>query len=513
VLVCANVATLMLARAVARRQEMAVRLSLGASRSRLIRQLLTESLAIALGAGAASCVAASVLPGRIAQWMTDFPLATSVGPDWRVFALTFGLAALAACAAGVSPALESMRVNLSEGLRSGRHGDSGRTSFALRGKLVAYQLAVSLALLVCMGLVVRAQHRLVNVGLDYDPGGVMVAGVDLAGQRYSGLAAGTFYNRLLPRLESLPGVRAVALASPPPFRGRSQVAFRFEGQTGSTLLVAARAVSPDYFPIAGVQLLRGRLFTEVETRVPAPLMPVVVSEALVRQFLTGTSGVGQRLRFGGDNPAQIVGVVSDTSSVRLGETDEPILYRPMHAGNVAGTAALIRFEGDSRPLIRAIRTEVETLDRNLSASPETVASTIAKEADRYTTVVAVTAVPAGLALLLALAGIYGVTAFATTERTREIGIRTALGARPHEIVWLFLGSLRRPLLLGAIAGFVLAGLGAYLLERANLLVNVSASDPWAYGGALFLLICAAGTATFIPARRAAVRDPWCALRE
>jgi predicted permease len=406
-----------------------------------------------------------------------------------------------------------MRVNLSEGLRSGRHGDSGRTSFALRGKLVAYQLAVSLALLVCMGLVVRAQHRLVNVGLDYDPGRVMVAGVDLAGQRYSGLAAGTFYNRLLPRLESLPGVRAVALASPPPFRGRSQVAFRFEGQTGSTLLVAARAVSPDYFPIAGVQLLRGRLFTEVETRVPAPLMPVVVSEALVRQFLTGTSGVGQRLRFGGDNPAQIVGVVSDTSSVRLGETDEPILYRPMHAGNVAGTAALIRFEGDSRPLIRAIRTEVETLDRNLSASPETVASTIAKEADRYTTVVAVTAVPAGLALVLALAGIYGVTAFATTERTREIGIRTALGARPHEIVWLFLGSLRRPLLLGAIAGFVLAGLGAYLLERANLLVNVSASDPWAYGGALFLLICAAGTATFIPARRAAVRDPWCALRE
>jgi predicted permease len=510
-MVCANVTTLMLARAVARRHEMAVRLSLGASRARLVRQMLTESVALAGFAAAGSMVLAWTLPKHIAQALTDFPLRDSFAPDWRVFAFTFGLALLAACVSGFSPAWESLRFSIAGVLAARRHGQSGQVSARLGGTLVVNQLAISLALLIAIGLILRAQHRLLEVRLDYDPHATLVTSVDLARAGYTGRSAREFYDRLLPAMQGLPGVGSVALSSPPPFRGLSRIAFRRDGGAGPSLVTSSRSVSPDYFPVAGLRLLHGRLFTDAEARTPGRLMPVVASESFAQAFFQGARTIGRRIRFGNDEPAEIVGIVSDTSSTRPGERDEPMLYEPIHTANLTSLAMMLRFSGDAASVIRATRAQVQTLDPRVSARAETVATTIARDAEQYSAVVTMTAVPACLALFLSVIGIYGLTAFAVAQRTHEIGVRVALGARPGQVIGLFFHSLRRPFVVGVLAGSTLAAIGVTLMARANVMPTVSPRDPLAYGVGIVVLLCTAAVAMLIPAFRAARKDPWSVL--
>ena len=510
-MVCANVTTLMLARAVARRNEMAIRLSLGASRARLMRQMLTESVALAAVAAAGSMVLAWQLPMRVAQVLTDFPLQDAFAPDWRVFAFTFVLALGAGCVSGVSPAWESLRVGIAGTLAATRHGRSGHINARLGGTLVANQLSISLALLIAIGLILRAQHRLLDVRLDYDANATLVTSVDLAGAGYSGRAARDFYDRLIPVMRDAPGVGMVALSSPPPFRGLSRTTFTRDGGAGSSLVASYRSVSPDYFSVAGLRLLHGRLFTDAEARTPGRVMPVVVSESFAQTFFQGARSIGRRIRFGNDDPAEIVGIVSDTSSIRPGERDEPTLYEPIHTANVTSLAMVLRFSGDAASMIHATRARVQTIDSRVAAKPETIAATIARDAERYSAVVSMTAVPAGLALFLSVIGIYGLTAFAAAQRTHEIGVRVALGARPGQVIGLFFRSLRRPFVVGVLAGSALAAIGVSLVARTNLMPAVSPRDPLSYGVAIVVLLVTAAAATLMPAFRAARKDPWSAL--
>ena len=415
---------------------------------------------------------------------------------------------MAGCLAGLSPALETFRFDLASALKP--TADSGM-SVPLRRRLMTYRLSITLAV-ITIGLTLRSQARLLNVTLDYDADATIVTSIDLTRAGYTGPSARAFYDRLSQDLEALPGVRAIALTSPAPFRGDARLGFRRDGGARS-VLASTRSVSPDYFSIAGMRLLRGRVFSDLEARTPQRVMPIVVSQSFAGAFFHGSEAMGERIRFGNDEVARIVGVVSDTSSIRPADADPPMLYQPIYAANVATIAPMIRFAGDSRSLIHAIRSRIQALDPRLSPIPETVADAIARDADRYTAVIRMTAIPSGLAVLLSLIGIYGLAAFAAVQRTHEIGVRMALGARPRDVVVLFLASLRGPFVMGVLGGGVLAAIGVTLLQRTSLMIHVAAGDPLAYGSAIVLLMCGVAGATVIPALRATRCEPWSILRE
>jgi len=511
-LVCANVTILLLAPAIARRHEMAVRLSLGASRSQLRRQLLTETAALGGCAAFGSIALAYYLPQRVAQMLSDFPLLNAFAPDWRVFAFTLVLALLAGCVAGVSPALQTLRFDLVTALNSPDHRGGASVGSRLRGTLIANQLSTSLALIIVIAVIVRAQEQLVRVTLDYDANAVIVTKIDLSHAGYTAPSARAFYDRLIPSLETLPGVRAVALASPPPFGGVPRTSFSLDTATMRTIVTPFRCVSPEYFSMTGLRLLSGRLFTDVQARIPAPVMPVVVSESFARTFFPGSDAIGRRIRFGNDDPAQIVAVVSNTSSTRAIEPDEPMIYQPIYSADVATLAPLIYFDGEARPLTRAVREQVQRIDQKLSARPETIASMLSREASRYNAVLRVMAIPAALSLFLSVIAIYGLTAFAAAQRTHEIGVRLALGASRRQIVALFFWSLRWPFALGVVAGSVCAAIGVAILKSTNVLTRAAAVEPSTYAASIALLLLSAGLATIVPAARAARREPSSSLR-
>jgi predicted permease len=505
--------TLLLARAVGRRQEIAVRLALGASRGQLLRQLVTETMILGAGAGIVSIIGAWYLPDRVAQLLTDFPLQETFGPDGRVVALTLGLALLAGGIAGLSPAIESLRVGMADSLRHGRRIGSAGNKPRPSTVLITNQLSISLALLIVLAMIGRAQSRMLDWRPAYDPATVLVTSIDLARAGYTGLLTKTFYERFVRAVEALPGVRAVAFAGPPPFRGADRRAVSTADDNTDTRLVSCRAVSPGFFAMVGVRLLEGRLFTEAEARIASSVMPVMVSSSFARRHLRGRSSVGRRIRFGESDQAQIVGVVSDTISVRVGQPDEPMVYRPLYTATVASLAPVVLIDGDAKNIGELIRARVRVLDARLTARPETVTAMVSRDLGQYSAVIRLTAVPAGVALFLSLVSIYGLTTFAAAQRAHEIGVRMTCGARPAEVVRLFVRSLQRPFFAGVLGGTALAGAGVWALRRTALALDLPFADPLALAAAVGLLLAAALIATAVPALRAARKDPWSALRQ
>jgi predicted permease len=508
--VCANVGTLLLARAVARRHEMAVRLALGAGRAQLLRQLLLETVLLGIAAAIVSLGLVWYVPLRMLQMLTDFPLLDVFGPDWRVFGFTFAIAFIAGAIAGLSPAIETLRVSPSEILKAGGPSGGAPISARLRGLLITNQLSVSLGLLIAIGLFVRAQDRLLATRFEFDPTATLMTSLDLPHFGYAGPAARGFYDRLLPAIASIPGVRAVALSSPPPFTGISRKALRRDPRA-ATVVASVRAVSPEYFAIVGVRLLEGRLFTEQETRTRSALTPVIVSDSFARMLFPAVDGLGRRLTFADDTTAEIIGIVSDTTSIKPTARDEALMYHPISEADAARITPIVQFTGDARTLAQSVRAAVQTIDPRIVSNPETLATSIARDAAQYATILKLTSVPAGLALFLSLIGIYGVTMFAAAQRTHEIGIRIALGANTGDIVRLFLQSLYKPLLLGILCGSGLAAVSILLLRTTRLGLDLSVHDPLPYGIAIIVLIAAASIATTIPALRAARKQPWIAL--
>ncbi|HEV2864468.1 MAG TPA: ABC transporter permease [Pyrinomonadaceae bacterium] len=518
---CANLANLLLARASSRRKEIAVCLALGASRWRLVRQLLTESAMLAFMGGAAGFL--------LALWMTDLaaayrppinvPIWIELQPDWRVLAFTVGASLLTTLLFGLAPALQATRADLVPALKGTDEG-RGRRRQLMRGGLVVAQVTLSLVLLVAAGLVVRSLGHLqkMNPGFEVENG--LIMSFDLGLQGYDAARGREFTRKLVEQVRALPGVRSASLTDLFPLSlNYSTNTVYVEGgpalRGANVPQAMVSSVEHHYFEAAGVPLVSGRAFDEHDTKDATRV--VVVNEALARRFFPGADAprgaVGKRISFQSpDGPwMQIVGVAGDGKYWTIGEAPQSFVYSPLAQSYSQSLTLVARTEGDPRPYIQAIREEVRKLDANL---PLYDAKTLEEHigVSLYAPRVAA-ALLAGfglLALLLAAVGVYGVVSYAAAQRTREIGIRMALGARAADVLRLV--AVRGLLLVGV--GLALGLAGAALLTRfmTGVLYGVSATDPTTFVGVALLLGAVAFLACYFPARRATRVDPLVALR-
>ena len=526
---CANIANLLLARASSRQRELAVRRALGSSRGRLVRLLLTESLVLAvLGGAAGAIVTGWLLSLLLAIVPSGLPRLQEIRVDEQVLAFTAVVSVLTALLFGTLPAVQSSRADVSDALKEGTRGASGARGW-LRSTLVVVEFALAVVLLVGAALLVRSFLRVQQVELGFDPANVLTAKLwlpqpnDPDQGRYSHRATGhrarlATYEEILRRAEALPGVTAAAAADALPFDGtRSSVVFTAEGSEGDARSVVPTAqyssATPRYFEVMGIRLVRGRPFEDQDDGNAAPV--VIVTDAIARRSWPGQDPVGKRLHLGGPqakNPwMTVVGVVEDLRTRRVEEDPRPTIYRPLKQRSGLSLALALKTQSDPKLLRSAVPAEVRAADPDLPTfAVRTMEEMVAvATASRRFSMQLLTAF-AVLALVLAAVGIYGVMAFVVGQRTREIGIRIALGAHPGSVVRLV---LRQALVL-AVCGVAAGAAAALIVTRlmSSLLFQVRASDPATYVLIAVLLAATATIAAWRPARRAAAVDPITALR-
>ncbi len=518
-LACVNLANLLLARAAERRREIAVRLALGASRFRLVRQLLTESLLLALAGGALGLppVFWLVKLAMAIKTPTNVPFAIEIHVDHRVYIFTFLLSLATGALFGLVPALQATRTGLVPALKD-EVSISGQRRSWLKNGLIVLQIALSLVLLVGGGLMMRALGRAQMINLGFDPQRAIEVSFDLRLQGYESAEGREFQKRLLERVRALPGVESAGSADMVPVDlhfSRSSV--YIEGQPAPR---AARApvamsnrVSPGYFQAMGTRLLRGRDFIEQDDD-NAPRV-AIVNETFARRFFPGEDAIGKRFSLGSPDAAltQIIGVVEDGKYAGLNEDPKPFVARPIWQSSVGPTSVIVRAAGSQAPLptlIAAVRREAQQLDPHLPVASNTLVGKLSLPL----LPARITAAALGgfglLALVLAAMGIYGVMSYAVTQRTREIGVRMALGASSTDVLKLVIGQGMTLTLAG-----VAIGLGAALaLTRLmkSLLFGVSATDPLTFAVIAALLAFVTLLACYLPARRATKVDPMIALR-
>ncbi|HEV3469184.1 MAG TPA: ABC transporter permease [Pyrinomonadaceae bacterium] len=520
-LACVNLANLLLARAQGRRREIAICLAMGAGRFRLVRQLLTESAVLALAGGAVGLLLAVWILDLVAAFKPpiDIPVWIDLAVDWRVMLFALGASLLTSLVFGLAPALQATRPELIPALKD-LGAQAGRGRSRLRSGLVVAQVALSLVLLVAAGLVVRALQQLQTASPGFEVENGLVLNYDLARQGYEQPRGEQFHRQVVERVEALPGVRSASLTDLFPLSlNYSSTNVQAEGQAaarGANVPQAMVAsVGPDYFPTMGIPLLAGRDFAPTDDA-EAPRV-VVVNEALARRFFPGpdpaAAAVGRRLTFGGpEGPfSQIVGVARDGKYWTMGEAPQPFVYFPLAQSYSSTVTMVVRAEGDPAALAAAVRRAVRDLDPNLPLyDVKTIEEHLALSL--FPARVAATLLGAFglLALLLAAVGVYGVVSYAAARRTREIGIRMALGAQAADVLRLVGG---RGMLLVA-AGVAVGLLAALALTRfmESLLYGVSATDPAVFALVVALLGFVALLACYVPARRATKVDPVVALR-
>ncbi|HWQ31519.1 MAG TPA: ABC transporter permease [Blastocatellia bacterium] len=522
---CANVANLLLARATARQREIAVRLAMGASRWRIIRQLLTESAILGLTGGAAGLLVAlwgvealkAALPDDAQMNMPGF---NQLGVNERVLIFTLAVSLLTGLIFGLAPAWQASKPDLNETLREGGgKALAGSGRHRLRSLLVVAEIALSLVLLIGAGLQMKGFLNLLSTSPGFNSDSVLTMTLTLPAAKYRDKPQRRdFFRQLAERLSTLPAVEAAGMVNYIPLgQSNSSNSYLVEGipdpPPGQDFIGRYRVCTPDYFRAMGIRLIKGRVFTEADTADSQPV--VIVNEALERKFWPGGSALGKHLRNSGPierNPwLLIVGVVADVKH----EMDQPVtpeFYVP-HTQDAWATMVIVaRTQTEPLALAQAVRHEVQTLDRD---QPVSDIRTMTQVRDRsimhYRFSGAVLAVLAVFALLLATTGIYGVMSYAVSQRTHEIGIRMALGADSREILRLVIGHGLRLTMAGMGVGL----LGAYGLGRAmgSLLFGVSATDWQTYFSLSLLLALVALLACWLPAQRATRVDPMIALRD
>jgi predicted permease len=528
---CANVAGLLLARAEARQREIALRTAMGAGRGRLLRQLLTESLLLAVaGATLGVVLAAWGVQALVLAAPASVPRLAEVAIDARVLLFTLGLTLLTGLLFGLAPALHSVRPDLSQALtEGGRSGTAGGHRQRLRRVLVGGQVAVALVLVTGAGLLVQSFLRLRQVDPGFQPEGLLTARVELSSVRFATSAARRqFYRDLVDRLSHLPGVRIAAVARALPMTGRLEIgdwSFILEGRAASPPLPTDyhpadwQVVTPGYFGVMRIPVREGRDFTDAD-QVGAP-GAVIVNRTLARQVWPGQDPVGQRVLLGGGGVDSVwrtlVGVVGDVRHRGLSEAARPEMYLP-YAQFPAGTgnppAAMyvaIRAAGDPEALTAQLRATVAALDVDTPvAETQTMEAAMGAWAAERRLIMLLVSGFAVIALVLGAVGIYGVMAHLVSQRQREIGIRMALGAVPEQILRLVVS--QSALVVG---GGILAGtLGALAVTRllAGLLFHIQPTDPLTFAGTALALAAVAAGATLLPALRAVRTDPAHALR-
>jgi predicted permease len=515
---CANTANLLLARGVSRRHEMAIRRAIGAGRGRLIRQHLTECAVLATLGGAAAVALAWALVRSLSNVrliQTMLPLGI-VDLDVRVIAFAFGCTLLSVGVFGIVPAVLSTRADPQTALRAGAYRTPAGAR--LRGALMALQMALSLILLVGAGLFLRTLANLRGVKLGVDVAAIATIGLDLSAQGYDATRTRSFYTDLLERLNREPATTAASLVWLPMFgEGAADGGF-WRAEADSTASVDARInnVSPGFFGVAGVRILRGRTFRDDETvsRDTTGAQPVIVNAALAKQLFGPLDPVGRRLRrkYYASKEYEIVGVVADARTVRVAAEPEPYLYQPLASGFLPKrTTLMVRAATDVAAATAAVRRVVRSIDPTLPVfDVRPLSAQIDRQLFEQIALTRLTTVFATVAVLLAAVGLYGLLSFMITERTREFGIRAALGGRGRALVIPVLRSVTMLGAVGLLAGSAVAAATTKLVR--NRLYGIDPLDIPTFLGAATLLAAIAVAAALVPAWRAAGVDPLVALR-
>ncbi|HEV2495311.1 MAG TPA: ABC transporter permease [Terriglobia bacterium] len=516
---CVNVASLLLARNLARRREVAVRSALGAHRARVFRQLLTETLMLAFFGGVAGIALAAWGTQALMRFAPeDLPRIDQVGMDWRVLAFAVALALLTGLVFGSLPALGASRTSLAEALKeAGRTASEGVSQRRLRGILVVTETALALVLLVGAGLLLSSYERLTHVDPGFDPANLLTFSLDLPTPPHTESEAVSFMNQLLSRLRTLHGVRSAALDWTLPFSGgMPSTGIDFEGRSfapGYTPSTAIDSVTPDYFQTMRIPLLRGRTFTDRDN--PANLPVAIVNEAFARHYFPNESTVGKRIKpsFSATSTfpwREVVGVVGNTKLEGLAADFQPEVYMPF-AQTPTFNVVILRVQGDPLTVVPAVRSVIASMDKNVPVyNVETVEDYLSSSVARNRFSALLLGLFGALALVLAAVGIYGVVSHTVSQGWHEMGIRVALGAQRSDLLWLVVGRGMGLVLAGASIGLV----GALGLTRflSGLLYRIKPTDPLTFAVVWLVVIGVAFVACYLPARRATKVDPMVALR-
>jgi predicted permease len=500
---------------------MAVRTALGAGRRRLVRQLLTESVLLSVIGGSLGLLLANWLISLLASADLQLPIPVDDGLtlDGRVLAFTTVLAVATGVLFGLAPAIQASKPDVvpvlkNESVPSGTGRRGLRSLLGMRQALVVAQVALSLIALVAAGVFLRSLQSARQTDTGFETRGVLIMTFNLGREGYTPDRGQLFYEQIAERVAGLPGVQHASVAQNPPLAGgilRSVFPEGADTTTRDRVLVQVNSVSPGYLDTIGVPLVRGRDFTSTDAT-GAPLV-VVVNQTMAARFWPGEDAVGKRFKFFGDEDyTTVIGVARDAKYNAVAEDPTPYIYQPIRQNYNPAATLHVRAAGDAAALAPAIRREVQALDPTLSIfNVRTLEEQVAESlAPLRMNVILLTSFGV-LALLLASIGLYGVANYSVAQRTREIGVRMALGARPASVLGLVLGHGLVLVGLGLTAGLVLAFAMTWVLPQ-ELLPNVSARDPLTFAATSLLLGGVAMIASYIPARRATKIDPLIALR-
>jgi putative ABC transport system permease protein len=533
---CANIANLLLARATGRRKEMAIRAAMGASRWRIARQLLTESLLLALiGGGLGLGIARLAIRFILYISPTAIPRSREIGIDWRVLAFTLGVSVLTGILFGLVPALQAGEVDVHETLKEAGRGTSAR--HWLRSSLVIVEVATTMVLLIGAGLMIRSFYRLQNVNPGFSYENLTSFTVALPARKYATIEQRSqFFNKLVQDLRALPGVQSVGAASGLPLGNNGwQTSFLVEGQPppepGQRPLMEACTVTADYFRAMNIPLLHGRYYTEHDDRsfmagrdlskmnegerLLAGTNVIIIDEQFAKRYWPNEDAVGKRIKFGTDEKApslEVVGVVGRVKMEGLDNDSNRVQgYFSFSQVPFQAMTLIVKGQGDPNQLISSARNQVRSIDPdqpiyNIRTMDEIRGESIAPQRLNLTLLT----IFAAIAFVLAIVGIYGVMSYAVTQRTHEIGIRMAIGAQPRDVFRMILGQGMMLTIIGMAAGLI----GAFALTRlmATMLFNIKPTDPVTFGGVAVLLLAIALIACYIPGRRATKVDPVNSLR-
>jgi predicted permease len=515
-LACANVANLMLVRAVGRRREIAIRMSLGASRWRLVRQLLVESLVLALAGGGVALLITSWTAGSLMKFLpdTDYPLSLNISADRTVMFATLAIALLTGVIFGILPALRTSGVAPITVLKEDTGSASGTLRKArLAGGLVVAQISLSLLLLICAGLFIRSVRSAQQIYPGFNSHNVWIASYDLFTAGYSEATGAEFDRQLVSKLEALPGVQSVSLSDRVPMGfGGGSTSVKPEGyvsQPNEVMETQAAVITPNYFKTMQIPIVKGRDFSQQDTK--SSQRAAIVSEAFAERYWPHQEALGKQLNSDFTNEwFTVVGVVRNIKARGLNETSTPFVYLPLYQYYKADMIINARVSGDPLAVGKTIQNSVHELnadivmyDVNTLESEELFASFGQRVAGTFVGAFGL------LALILAAVGIYGVTAYTTRQRTHEIGIRMALGASKEDILRLVLGHGLRLTLIGV--GLGLAASFALTRYLSGLLLGVTSHDALTFSSVALLLCAVSLFACFIPTRRAMRVDPMVAL--
>ena len=515
---CTNIANLLLARAASREREIAIRTALGASRRRVLRLLLTESVILSLAGG--------FLGLLLALWGTDalmalapenIPRMNEVGVDGRVFVVTLAISLLTGIVFGLIPAIHSSKPDLNEALKEGSRGSTGGVAGKrIRGVLVAVEVALSLVLLVGAGLMINSFLRLQSVNLGFNPDNVLAVPLSLSRSKYpEDHQQVAFYQSALERLQTLPGVLSAGATTGLPLTlSISGTDFRIEGhpepEAGKEMIITTRSISPGYFGTLGIRLLKGRDFSDRDNK-NAPKVAVINSE-LARIYFSAEEPVGKRITFDdGGSWLSISGVVDDVKQLGLDSTAKPEVYFPYQQATSPSMSVVVRTASNPLNQVAAIKSQIQEIDKDLPiADVNTMGQLLSESVSGRRFNMLLLTVFAIVALVLAAVGIYGVMSYSVSQRTHEIGIRMALGAQTSEVLKLVVGQG----MLLAVAGLAVGVVASLFLTQlmSTMLFGVTATDPVTFIAVSVILAGVALAACFVPARRAAKVDPMVALR-